>query len=162
MSRISSVLRIVTAIALIVIVAILCWQCIDIYADGKQQVNGQASIFQPADVALRFRRFSPVVKVCLTLMLASCLLHGLVSIGADNAGGALSAEKCQRRMKSCAATVPEKNKEGQEKAKRNWPVVQIGLGVTAVVFIVLGVMNRGWYDVLVKAINICTECIGLG
>lgn len=32
----------------------------------------------------------------------------------------------------------------------------------AIMFIVLGVMNGGLYDVLVKAINICTECIGLG
>ena len=32
----------------------------------------------------------------------------------------------------------------------------------AIVFIVLGVMNGGLRYVLVKAINICTECIGLG
>lgn len=32
----------------------------------------------------------------------------------------------------------------------------------AAAFIVLGVMNGGMRDVLVKAINICTECIGLG
>ena len=35
----------------------------------------------------------------------------------------------------------------------------IGAGV---VLVLLGVMNDGWWDVLVKAINICTECIGLG
>ncbi len=32
----------------------------------------------------------------------------------------------------------------------------------AVVFIILGIINGGANDVLVKAINICTECIGLG
>ena len=32
----------------------------------------------------------------------------------------------------------------------------------SILFIVLGVMNGGLRDVLVKAINICTECIGLG
>lgn len=41
-------------------------------------------------------------------------------------------------------------------------VVRLLLYGAAVVFIVLGVMNGGLYDVLVKAINICTECIGLG
>ena len=40
--------------------------------------------------------------------------------------------------------------------------LRIALYAAAVVFIVLGVMNGGLYDVLVKAINICTECIGLG
>ena len=32
----------------------------------------------------------------------------------------------------------------------------------AIVLIVLGVLNGGMADVLGKAINICTECIGLG
>ena len=34
--------------------------------------------------------------------------------------------------------------------------------LTAIVFIILGVFNGGMHDVLVKATNICTECIGLG
>ncbi|MBR5230930.1 MAG: hypothetical protein IKW00_01635 [Clostridia bacterium] len=32
----------------------------------------------------------------------------------------------------------------------------------AVLLIVLGILNGGLWDVLVKAVNICTECIGLG
>ena len=32
----------------------------------------------------------------------------------------------------------------------------------AILLVILGVMNGGMRDVLVKAINICTECIGLG
>ncbi|MDE5562113.1 MAG: hypothetical protein K2J01_00930 [Clostridiales bacterium] len=34
--------------------------------------------------------------------------------------------------------------------------------VLAVTFIILGIVNGGANDVLVKAVNICTECIGLG
>ncbi len=34
--------------------------------------------------------------------------------------------------------------------------------VVAVTFIIVGIFNGGAHDVLVKAINICTECIGLG
>ena len=41
-------------------------------------------------------------------------------------------------------------------------VLRADLYAAAIVFIVLGVMNGGLRDVLVKAINICTECIGLG
>ena len=33
--------------------------------------------------------------------------------------------------------------------------------VTSITFIILGVINGGYNDILVKAINICTECIGL-
>lgn len=41
-------------------------------------------------------------------------------------------------------------------------LIRPALYIVAIVFIVLGVMNGGLKDVLVKAINICTECIGLG
>ena len=40
--------------------------------------------------------------------------------------------------------------------------VRIALYAAAVLLIVSGVLNGGMRDVLVKAINICTECIGLG
>ena len=40
--------------------------------------------------------------------------------------------------------------------------VRIGLYILAAALVVLGVGNGGMRDVLIKAINICTECIGLG
>lgn len=40
--------------------------------------------------------------------------------------------------------------------------VRAAIGVFAVVLIVLGIANGGMADVLGKAINICTQCIGLG
>lgn len=40
--------------------------------------------------------------------------------------------------------------------------VRIVLFVLAAVFIGLGIWNGGAHSVLIKAINICTECIGLG
>lgn len=40
--------------------------------------------------------------------------------------------------------------------------VRLTIFVLAVAFIVIGIFNGGMADVLQKAINICTECIGLG
>lgn len=40
--------------------------------------------------------------------------------------------------------------------------VRIALYILAAALIGWGVINGGLHDVLVKAINICTECIGLG
>ena len=40
--------------------------------------------------------------------------------------------------------------------------IRILLYAAAVVFIVLGVMNGEAQDVFIKAVKICTECIGLG
>ena len=41
-------------------------------------------------------------------------------------------------------------------------VVRIVLAVLAVTFIILGIVNGNMRAILIKAINICTECIGLG
>lgn len=41
-------------------------------------------------------------------------------------------------------------------------VCRIFVFAAAIILIVLGLQNGGMWDVLVKAINICTECIGLG
>lgn len=49
-----------------------------------------------------------------------------------------------------------------EKSTRRAARVRLALLLAALLFIVLGVVNGGAHDVLVKAINICTECIGLG
>ena len=40
--------------------------------------------------------------------------------------------------------------------------VRLILFALAAAFLALGVLNGGMRDVLAKAINICTECIGLG
>lgn len=40
--------------------------------------------------------------------------------------------------------------------------VQAAVLVLSLVLILLGIFNGGAWDVLVKAVNICTECIGLG
>jgi hypothetical protein len=41
-------------------------------------------------------------------------------------------------------------------------IARVSLLVLSVLFIVVGIFNGGAEDVLQKAINICTECIGLG
>ena len=40
--------------------------------------------------------------------------------------------------------------------------VRIAIGVIAVAFIIAGVTGDTMHSVLIKEINICTECIGLG
>ena len=41
-------------------------------------------------------------------------------------------------------------------------ILRISLAVVALALLIIGVANGGMADVLYKAINICTECIGLG
>ena len=54
---------------------------------------------------------------------------------------------------------PEPAKAQNMKARN---IARAALYAAAVVMLVAGVLNGGMRDVLVKAVNICTECIGLG
>ncbi|WP_338049902.1 CD1871A family CXXC motif-containing protein [Pumilibacter muris] len=47
-------------------------------------------------------------------------------------------------------------------AKHGKTVARAAVGCLAVSFIIAGIFNGGARDVLIKAVNICTECIGLG
>ncbi|MDE7380374.1 MAG: thioredoxin [Clostridia bacterium] len=40
--------------------------------------------------------------------------------------------------------------------------IRIALGVIALALIIWGILNGSMREVFIKAINICTECIGLG
>ncbi len=54
----------------------------------------------------------------------------------------------------------------QEKTDSNCEKILIGARLSvliiAITFIIIGIFNGGMADVLQKAVNICTECIGLG
>lgn len=58
----------------------------------------------------------------------------------------------------------ERGEARPQTARRALPVnaARVALYALAAALVVTGVMNGGLKDVLVKAINICTECIGLG
>ncbi len=57
----------------------------------------------------------------------------------------------------------KKEKKTHPKARKIWTnVVRIGLAAAGIALVVLGIFNGGMKDVLLKAINICTQCIGLG
>ncbi|MDO4548199.1 MAG: CD1871A family CXXC motif-containing protein [Clostridia bacterium] len=73
---------------------------------------------------------------------------------------------CERSMyreieaaKGAARRDPERDNSPRRPYRS---IAVIALYAAAAAFIVMGVLNGGMYDVLVKAINICTECVGLG
>ncbi len=83
--------------------------------------------------------------------------------------GALLEEKSIRREIEAARSRLREGKNslpaagGAGRKPDRWiPAVRTVLLVAAAVFIVLGILNGSLNDVLLKAINICTECIGLG
>lgn len=86
---------------------------------------------------------------------------------------AWAREKSVLREIEAAKEAPKRNPEPPAAQKRAWAtagratvgratVGRVALYLAAVGLIVAGILNGGMYDVLVKAVNICTECIGLG
>ena len=69
------------------------------------------------------------------------------------------AAKAQLKTEKEAGVVPAPKAQPRRKGMG---ALQIALIVAAVGFIIAGVLNGSAKDVLYKAINICTECVGLG
>lgn len=63
-------------------------------------------------------------------------------------------------------STPIENAKDKAESIANHPItvwaVRGVIAVIGIVFIIVGALNGGAHDVLIKAINICTECIGLG
>ena len=91
----------------------------------------------------------------------------------------LQGMSMQRESEAATARIKEEKEEGITKAPeafkqdsrlyntapetvRRRTIVRRVLLIAAVCFIVMGVFNGSMKDVLVKAIRICTECVGLG
>lgn len=145
MARLLCMLRYLTAILFLTVVLLCCWQAIDIYADGITAAEHE-SIFRADDVRDR-------LSVLAGPLSAFGIVGGLaIILHAQAPGKAISGHFREARVYTSNKTNPVKGKN----------ILRMLLLCAAIVFIMLGAMNGGAYDVLVKAINICTECIGLG
>ena len=73
-----------------------------------------------------------------------------------------AAAQARIKEEKAAGILPEPKVKAQKKNAKAKRVLQIAVAVAAVVFIILGVYNGSAKAVLTKAVNICTECVGLG
>ena len=142
MARTCQVLRWVSAASLIILLLLFAWNCIDIYVDAT--VDQSQVMYQADDVHKRLQALGLPCVVLLGIVAINGVVTAVLQPGAVS-------RKAARKTGSCK---PPK----QAHHRKTQAIVLI----MAVVLILLGIMNGGLYDVLVKAINICTECIGLG
>lgn len=86
-----------------------------------------------------------------------------LGLAAAAAASVLSGQSARRELE-ILKSAPKKSPEpaASTEKKGALPVLRIALYAAAFVLLALGVANGGLWDVLVKAVNICTECIGLG
>lgn len=152
MQRLLFIFRCICTICIITALMLLAFQVIDIYHDASVSTP----MYQMNDVIIRLKKLSIPLFFCLALMIISGLLHSFFSLGTDCNRRSGSDRITQSRLGvderfvSLQSDVPSADR------------IRICLYVAAFLLIVFGVLNGGLRDVLVKAINICTECIGLG
>lgn len=99
------------------------------------------------------------------LSLAIALIPGIIGLGLCLLCKYLCSKSYLRELAICkdAAKAGSVSRKAPD-TKKKFPLnsLRLMIGVVAIWFIIIGIFNGGASDVLLKAIAICTECIGLG
>ena len=156
LGKIRRIYTIVLSVLLILTALCLILACIGICMAGGQP-------FSRESVAAAFFRVRIPVYLCLAGILGSIPVKLLLPAdGRDNA-----AEATAQKFHSSQSSLPGIGRNFPPTAKNiSEPKRQIRLRLcvlcVALALLLLGILSGGAADVLTKAINICTECIGLG
>lgn len=104
-----------------------------------------------------------VIAACLWLIPATLVCMGLCIACAylEEASLDRQIKEVKAAIAKTGASAPQDEPAKPPRTKLVWGI-RVAVLLVAIVSIVLGIANGGMADVLSKAINICTECIGLG
>lgn len=139
-------LRVLLAALYAVVTAMSAAALLSLYIGGmvaRAAGDPLAPVFTRENLA---RAFTPVLPV---LIAAAVLTVVCLLTGRNGTKGTVSSAPLRKK--------PEPLPEG-----RRTSAVRIILICAAVILIVLGALNGGLRDVLVKAVNLCRECVGIG
>ncbi len=123
--------------------------------------------FIPAAILLsRFDRFTvdnltPALLETVGLLLVGVTVSGVLLFVLSVLEGK-SAEREIEQTKVALSESPRSDKKVVKSNENKIKITRLVLVGVACALIVIGLTQDGFYDVLQKAIRICTECIGLG
>ena len=142
--RRNRILPALQAAACILLAVMLAAGAVGIYLEGaaRRAEDPLAAIYTAENVSRVLVTVLPVFLVFLAL-LAVCLVLGVRDPGADRPAKTAGPVK----------PVPEIKHIG---------LIRTAVAAAAAALILAGILNGSAWDVLVKAVHICTECIGLG
>ena len=105
-----------------------------------------------------------VISACLLLIPSAFVCMGICTAFAYFESASISRQITLTKS-ALAAQKTTLQKEIARKSTSHTKLIfgiRIAIALVAIIFIALGIINGGMADVLSKAVNICTECIGLG
>ena len=128
----------------ILLAVLLAIGAVGIYRDGtaRQKEDPLSPVYTAEEVAEKLAAVAPLFFFSLGLLAAGLILG-------------IRDPKAEKPVK--AAGRIEQKAEPKRKS-----LIQAVLLVVAAALIVAGILNGSARDMLIKAINICTECVGLG
>lgn len=141
------VLRIYSILlGIVIVIAGLCLMagCLSIYNSGDQPYSREI-------VAEVFSKIAIPIYLCLIMVILGFVLSLL-----------LSPEKKTPVAKKARVDKDTEISEADLAKRKKLNISRYVLLAISVCFIVYGLATGGVADVIAKAINICTECIGLG
>ena len=152
--------RFILAGMLIALTVLLSAGTVRIWREGtaRKAENPLEAIYTPEKVAEELGRIRPLA-IAAAGMTAAGMLAGLR--GGERTRQLPSAQAERRPLRTGKRGRLAADFTGR-KPGRGPAAARIALLAAAAALIVLGALNGSLNDVLMKAINICTECIGLG
>lgn len=136
MKKLSSAMRLICALSSVLFCACLISGALSIFLSFDP--GADESMYTPSVIGAHFSSFAPVyIALCFILIVSAIIGRNAPSSEKKEMYVRSSPLKSARILRRCAF-------------------------ILSALLIVLGIMNGGLRDVFVKAVNICTECIGLG
>ena len=132
---------------------------IHIYTEGiayQAQGHPEAWIYTREKAAEAFGRYLPVLLLAVISNIA-CVIMGARDEDQEKPVADPELISIYKKEREEAAG-SENVKQDTDKLR----IARIAVLVVAVVFVIAGIMNGSMEDMLIKAVNICTECVGLG
>lgn len=146
-SSIRKTLGIVTAVLAVCSAAGLIAAAVYIYLTGslavKESGDVTAEIYTAEVIRAAFRRIAPVVYAFLLSAAAGIIFR------------VFTEEKS-------GITVPRPAVKMKPENRKAVTVLRVAVAAAAVIMLILGITGGGIRDVMIKAVKICMECVGLG
>lgn len=152
MARLHRTYNILFSIVLVIAGICLIAGCLCIYFSGDQP-------FSRESVAATFSGIAFPVYLCVAMTIINIIWEFISPTDEKKKPVSKKKAHATKNANSDEDAATETNFDAGEKKYRPY---RNAILVAAIIFIVAGLINGGTIAVLAKAINICTECIGLG